>query len=231
MLRFAFVSIFPELIQTVAGHSILGRACRRGLVEMQAIDPRRWAGGRHRAVDDRPYGGGPGMVLAAPPIAGAIDHLRAEDPACRLLLPSPQGRRVEHRWIRSLADSGQTLVFLCGHYEGIDERIAQLYAPEEFSLGDFVVSGGELPSLLVADAVARLLPGVLGDAASAVEDSFGAGADGLLDHGCWTRPPVFRGLAVPEVLQGGDHAAIAAWRAAQRRRRTAQRRPELLDEH
>jgi tRNA (guanine37-N1)-methyltransferase len=221
-VRIHLVTLHPDLLRGPCESSIVGRARRRGLVELSFTDPRRWAEGRHKKVDDRPFGGGPGMVIAAPPMAGAIDHLRAQEPAARLLITSPQGRRLDQPWVRELALE-PALVVLCGHYEGIDERIDALYRPEPFSLGDFVLSGGEPAALALVDAVVRLLPGALGNAASAVEDSFGDG--GELDHPCFTRPREFRGLEVPAALIAGDHAGIARWRAEERRRRTEPRRP------
>ncbi len=221
-MRIHLVTLHPDLLRGPCEASIVGRARRRGLVELSFTDPRRWAEGRHKKVDDRPFGGGPGMVIAAPPMAGALDHLRAQEPAARLLITSPQGRRLDQPWVRELALE-PALVVLCGHYEGIDERIDALYRPEPFSLGDFVLSGGEPAALALVDAVVRLLPGALGNAASAVEDSFGD--DGELDHPCFTRPREFRGLEVPAALIAGDHAGIARWRAEERRRRTAPRRP------
>lgn len=216
-MRIHLVTLHPDLLRGPCESSIVGRARRRGLVEIGLVDPRCWAEGRHKKVDDRPFGGGPGMVIAAPPVAGALDHLRAIEPRARLLITSPQGRRLDQRWVRELAQE-PALVVLCGHYEGIDERIDALYRPEPFSLGDFVLSGGEPAALALVDAVVRLLPGALGNAASAVEDSFGAG--GELDHPCFTRPREFRGLEVPAALIAGDHAGIARWRAEERRRRT-----------
>jgi tRNA (guanine37-N1)-methyltransferase len=228
-MRIDIVTLFPELIGPYLDGSIVGRARRRGLVTLEAVDPRAWAGGRHRIVDDRPYGGGPGMVLAAPPIAGCIDALSLRSARMRLLMTSPQGRRLDQARIRELATQEEHLVVLCGHYEGIDERIVELYRPEEFSIGDLVISGGELAALVLVDAVTRLIPGALGDAASATEDSF-SNDDGLLDHPCYTRPEVFRGLEVPAVLRSGDHAAIEAWRRGQRVERTRARRPDLRGE-
>jgi len=223
-LRIDVVSLFPEACAAWCDTSIVGRARRRGLLQLQCHDPRRFAGGRHRVVDDRPFGGGPGMVLAAPPIAMCLDHCRSYSRASRILMPTPQGKQMNQAMLADWAASPH-LIFCCGHYEGIDERIFELYQPEEFSLGDFVVSGGELPALTAIDGVTRLLPGALGDAMSAVDDSF---QQGELDHPCYTRPAEFRGLQVPEVLRSGDHRAIATWRAEQRRQRTQDRRPDLL---
>ena len=165
------------------------------------------------------------MVLAAPPIAACIDALATRSPRPRILLTSPQGQRLDQGTAAQLARE-QHLIVLCGHYEGIDERIVALYQPQEFSIGDLVISGGELAAMVLADAVTRLVPGALGAAASATEDSF-SGPDGLLDHPCYTRPESFRGLRVPEELLSGDHARIAAWRQRQREQRTRSRRPDL----
>ena len=210
------VTLFPEAVQGYLTSSIVGRARRRGLADIEAVDPRQWAEGRHKKCDDRPFGGGPGMVLMAPPIAGCLDHLQARHPGARLLITSPQGRRLDQRFVESVA-AAPAAIILCGHYEGIDERIVELYRPEPFSIGDLVISGGELAALVLTDAVTRLIPGVLGDERSAVEDSFANGDE--LDHPCFTRPREFRGHEVPEALMSGDHAAIARWRAGRRGRR------------
>jgi tRNA (guanine37-N1)-methyltransferase len=216
------VTLFPELCEPYLSASIVGRARRRGLVAINIVDPRQWAGGRFKKADDRPFGGGPGMVLMAPPIAGALDHLRARHPGARLLITSPQGRKLDQTYAQELANE-HTVIVLCGHYEGIDERIIDLYQPEAFSLGDYVLSGGELAALVLADAVTRLQPGALGDERSAAEDSF-SHTDTELDHPCFTRPRDFRGLQVPAALINGDHAGIEAWRKKRRIERT-QRRP------
>lgn len=222
-LRVDVVSLFPEAVDIWCQTSIVGRARKRGLLSLHCHDPRRFSGGRHRVVDDRPYGGGPGMVLAAPPIARCLDHCLAQSTQPLIFAPTPQGQPLQQAQLRDWSQR-QHLIFCCGHYEGIDERIFQLYPIHEFSIGDFVVSGGELPALVAIDGVTRLLPGALGDAASAVEDSF---SDGELDHPSYTRPPSFRGLQVPEVLLSGDHQRISAWRQAQRQQRTRDRRPDL----
>lgn len=227
MLRISVISVFPEALSGFLATSIVGRARRRGLVEVEVVDPRRWAGGRHRNLDDRPYGGGPGMVMAAPPLADCVDAMRARLGGGRLLMTSPAGRRLDQAMVQCLA-AAPTLIVVCGHYEGIDERFVQVMQPEEFSVGDVVLSGGEVAALVLIDAVIRLLPGALGDPESPLSESFGA--DGLLDHPCYTRPPEFRGLEVPAVLLSGDHAAIKAWRQAERLRRTHERRPDLEQE-
>ncbi len=216
------ITLFPEALSGYLDSSIVGRARRRGLLHVDLVDPRRWAGGRHRRVDDRPFGGGPGMVLMAPPLAGAIDWCLTTSACPRLLTTSPQGRPLDQAWAAELATE-QHLILLCGHYEGIDQRIDDLYHPEPFSIGDYVLSGGELPALVLIDAVTRLLPDALGNADSAVEDSF-ANAEGGFDHPSWTRPREFRGLQPPEELMSGDHAAVARWREDERRRRTTAKR-------
>lgn len=217
------VTLFPELCQPYLATSIVGRARRRGIVDIETVDPRHWAGGRFKKADDRPFGGGPGMVLMAAPIAGALDHLLVRNPGARLLITSPQGRKLDQSYVQELSGE-RCLIVLCGHYEGIDERITALYQPEAFSIGDYVLSGGELAALVLADAVTRLQPGALGDERSAVEDSFSHdGAE--MDHPCFTRPREFRGLSVPEALIAGDHAGIEKWRKSRRVERT-QQRPE-----
>ncbi|MDA3959305.1 MAG: tRNA (guanosine(37)-N1)-methyltransferase TrmD [Planctomycetota bacterium] len=224
-MRIDIITLFPEAVRGYLDASIVGRARRRGLLEAAPVDPRQWAGGRHRVVDDRPYGGGPGMVLAAPPIASCIEALQSRSSRMRLLMTSPQGRPLDQAWASELAQE-QHLAVICGHYEGVDERINEIYRPEEFSIGDFVLSGGELAALVLTDAVTRLLPGALGHDESAVSDSF-SGDEAQLDHPCYTRPVEFNGMRVPDVLLSGDHAKIEAWRREQRELRTAARRPDL----
>ena len=220
-MRIDVITIFPEACSGYLDASIIGRARRRGLVEINLVDPRAWAGGRHRKVDDRPFGGGPGMVLMAPPLAGCLDYLMTQSPKARLLITSPQGRRLDQPAVRGLAGE-QQLIILCGHYEGIDERIIELYHPQAFSIGELVISGGELAALVLVDAVVRLCPGALGNAQSALEESFSSGDE--LDHPCYTRPREFGDLVVPEVLMSGDHQAIEAWRKQLRQARSGERR-------
>lgn len=214
-LRFDLLTLFPGLFDGFLTESILKRAIARGLVEVHRWDIRDWAEGKHRQVDDRPFGGGPGMVLMAPPTVAAVEAVRAmADPPGRLIALTPQGRRLDQAWVRELAREPR-LVLLCGRYEGFDERIFEVLEPERLSIGDYVLSGGEVPAMVVVDAVMRLVPGVLGDAESAVDESFGP--DGGLEYPHYTRPREFRGRAVPEILLGGDHAAIARWRRQNRR--------------
>lgn len=223
-MQIALVSVFPEMLGAVRDYGVTGRAAREGLVELIAIDPRDFTQDRHRSVDDRPYGGGPGMVMRPEPLAAAIDSARRKVDGPVICL-SPQGRRFNDAWARELVrEPGMTLV--AGRYEGIDERVIESRIDAELSMGDFVASGGELPALLVIDAVVRLMPGVLGHAESAAQDSF---ADGLLDCPHYTRPEEFEGMKVPDVLLSGDHAAIERWRREQALRRTGERRPDLLE--
>ncbi|HEX8203373.1 MAG TPA: tRNA (guanosine(37)-N1)-methyltransferase TrmD [Isosphaeraceae bacterium] len=214
-LRIDVLTLFPGLFDGFLGESILRRAILRGLVAVHRWDIRDWAEGKHRPVDDRPFGGGPGMVLMAPPVIAAVEAVRAlADPPGRLIALTPQGRRLDQGRVRELAREGR-LVLVCGRYEGFDERIFDVLRPELLSVGDYVLSGGEVPAMVVIDAVMRLVPGVLGDPASAEDESFGP--DGGLEYPQYTRPREFRGQTVPDILLGGDHAAIARWRRDHRR--------------
>jgi tRNA (guanine37-N1)-methyltransferase len=215
LLRFDLLTLFPALFDGFLDESILKRAIDKGLVEVHRWDLRDWAEGKHKQVDDRPFGGGPGMVLMAPPIVAAVEAVQAssERPG-RLITLTPQGRRLDQDRVRELARESR-IVLLCGRYEGFDERIFETLEPEQLSVGDYVLSGGEVAAMVVVDAVMRLLPGVLGDAESAVDESFGP--DGGLEYPHYTRPREFRGRAVPEILLSGDHAAIARWRREHRR--------------
>lgn len=228
-MRIDLLTLFPEMVTPVLGASILGRAAQSGVAEYRVHDIRDWADNRHKKVDDRPFGGGPGMVLMCQPVFDAVAAVEAMDgrPATRVVL-TPQGEPLRQPRVEWLA-SQERLLLIAGHYEGIDERVLDELRPLELSIGDYVLSGGELPMLVVVDAVVRLLPGALGHDQSAAEDSFSvvSGGQQLLDCPHFTRPREWRGRAVPEVLLSGDHAAIAAWRAEQRRERTRQRRPDL----
>lgn len=224
-MQICVVSLFPEMVANVAEFGVVGRAAQRGLLDLTTVNPREFADDVHRTVDDRPYGGGPGMVMKYAPLAQAIGAAKRRLPtSSRVVCLSPQGRRFKQATAARLAALGG-LVLVAGRYEGIDERLIEAHVDEELSLGDFVLSGGEIAAMAVVDAVTRLLPGVLGDEQSAVQDSF---VDGVLDHPHFTRPEEIDGRRVPEVLLSGDHERIARWRREQRLRRTAERRPELL---
>lgn len=225
MQRIEVVTLFPEMIREALRHGVVGRALERGLIEVGSEDPRAHVHDAHRTVDDRPYGGGPGMVLKPEPLCAAIDAAMARLPggSPRIYL-SAQGQRFDQRIARELAGEAG-LLLVAGRYEGIDQRVLETRIDRELSMGDYVLSGGELPALLVIDAVARLAPGVLGDARSSVEESF---SNGLLDWPHYTRPESFEGRRVPEVLQSGDHARIRRWRLKQAVGKTWRQRPDLL---
>ncbi|WP_372718222.1 tRNA (guanosine(37)-N1)-methyltransferase TrmD [Immundisolibacter sp.] len=225
-MRIDVVTLFPELVGAVAQHGVVGRAISSGIASLQLWQLRDFASDRHRTVDDAPYGGGPGMVLKAEPMLAAIAAARAaSDQPVRVAYVTPQGRRFDHAAAQVLAKRPRLLV-LCGRYEGVDERALELAVDEEWSCGDYVLSGGELPAMVMIDAIVRLLPGALGDAESAVQDSF---VHGLLDHPHYTRPQTLGGQAVPPVLIGGDHERVRKWRLQQALARTWRRRPDLLD--
>lgn len=224
-MRIDVVTLFPEMFPAVLGQGITGRAMERGLLEVITWNPRDHAHDRHRTVDDRPYGGGPGMVMKVQPLRDALNQARqAAGSRGRTLYLSPQGRRLDQQGVRELAQAPH-LILLAGRYEGIDERLIATEVDEEWSIGDYVLSGGEPAALVVIDAVTRLLPGALGDAESAQQDSF---MDGLLDYPHYTRPEEIDGMRVPPVLLSGDHAAIARWRLRESLGRTWLRRPDLL---
>jgi tRNA (guanine37-N1)-methyltransferase len=224
-MHFEVVTLFPELVAQVGRFGVVGRGLERGLLRIGTIDPREFATDTHRTVDDRPYGGGPGMLMKVEPLRSAIRAARARLPAgSRTVVLSPQGRvfnQAVAREYRALPG----LLLVAGRYEGMDERLLRMEADETLTVGDYVLSGGELPAMLVVDAVARLVPGVLGDENSAVEDSF---SDGLLDCPHYTRPETVDGMRVPAVLLSGDHEAIRRWRLKQKLGRTWRTRPEML---
>lgn len=222
---FDVLTLFPDMFDSPLRESILGRAIKQGLLEVRAHNLRDWAEGKHLTTDDTPYGGGDGMVMKPEPIAKAIAELKQQAPTAKVLLMTPQGVPFQQHHARDLAQ-GSNLIFLCGRYEGFDERVRQTLVDAEFSIGDFVLTGGELPAMVMIDAISRNLPGVLGSSHSAETDSF---VDGLLEYPQYTRPAVFNGMAVPDVLLSGDHGKIAGWRREQQLLRTLQRRPELLD--
>ena len=221
-LRIDVLTIFPELVDGFASESLLGRARTRGLLDVRVHDLRAATTDVHRSVDDTPYGGGAGMVLMPGPIFDTVD---AVDPPRPLFLLGPGGRRLDQAMARALADS-DGFSLLCGRYEGVDERVRRHLVDEELSVGDYVLAGGEVAALVVLEAVGRLVPGVMGNDASAGEESF---ADGLLEYPQYTKPPSYRGMEVPEILRSGDHGRIAAWRRAQALRRTLAHRPDLIE--
>ncbi|QIB66858.1 tRNA (guanosine(37)-N1)-methyltransferase TrmD [Kineobactrum salinum] len=225
-MQIAVVSLFPEMFGAVSEHGVTGRAVGQGLVTFGHHNPRDYTDDRHRTVDDRPFGGGPGMVMKIAPLQQAIAAARAQlAPVARVIYLSPQGTRFDHAKALELAQA-QSLILVAGRYEGVDERLLESEIDEELSIGDYVLSGGELAAMVVVDAVIRQLPGVLGHELSALEDSF---ADGLLDCPHYTRPEVYQGRAVPDVLLSGDHERIRRWRLKQALGRTQQRRPDLLE--
>lgn len=225
-MRIAVVTLFPVMIREALAHGVVGRAAQRGLLEVECFDPRDHTADPHRTVDDRPYGGGPGMVLKAPPLRGAMrEAVASVPPGSRRVYLGADGRRFEQSVARE-ACGAAGLVLVAGRYEGVDERFIENDTDEQWSIGDYVLSGGELPALVVIDAIARLIPGTLGSAESAEQESF---SDGLVDWPHYTRPASLGGQAVPEVLMSGDHTAIHRWRLRQALGRTWLRRPELLE--
>lgn len=219
------VTVFPEMLKGFLETSMLKRAAGRGSVTFSLINPRDFTDDPHRSTDDRPYGGGPGMVMLADPIVRAVESIATPD--THMVMMSPSGRPFTQKDARRLVAKPH-LVFICGHYEGIDDRVRQLLHPEEISIGDYVLTNGALPAAVVIDAVVRLIPGVLGGEGATVDESF---ETGLLDHPQFTRPVTWRGLTVPDILQSGNHAAIANWRREQAKRITRERRPDLTHAH
>lgn len=223
-MQIGVVTLFPEMFDAVMDYGITSRAVDQGLLQLNCWNPRDYTSDRHHTVDDRPYGGGPGMVMKPEPLHDAIVAARATLPQAKVIYLSPQGRKLDQRGVEELAAREQ-LILVAGRYEGIDERLIESEIDEEWSIGDYVLSGGELAAMVLVDAVTRLLPGALGDAQSAEQDSF---ADGLLDCPHYTRPEEYAGRRVPEILLGGNHAVIRRWRLKQALGRTWLRRPELL---
>jgi len=221
------ITLFPEIFTSFLQASLLGKAIASGLIVVERTNPRDFAPGRHRQVDDSPYGGGPGMVLRPDPVAAAIDDVENRRGRAHRLLLAPSGRLFDQKCAADLAARGR-IMLICGRYEGVDERIAQLYADESVSIGDYVLAGGEVAAATIIEATARLVPGVLGCGESVVEESFSAGR---LEFPQWTRPPLFRGLAVPQVLLSGNHAEVARWRRREALRRTLLRRPDLIERY
>lgn len=226
-MKIQAITLFPEMFASLTEYGVTGRALKQGLWQFGSINPRIFADNKLGYIDDRPFGGGPGMIMMAPPLAAAIEAARKAQAGKRgkVIYLSPQGSPLTHQKVCELSEYSD-LILLCGRYEGIDERLLQSCIDEEIAIGDFVVSGGELPAMMLMDAVLRLVPGVLGDSRSAEQDSF---ADGLLDCPHYTKPLEFQGMAVPDVLRSGNHGLIAQWRLKQSLARTLARRPDLLE--
>ena len=223
-MKIDIVTIFPEMCLAPLGVSIMGRAQEKGLLQLAVHDLRQWSTDKHRRVDDTPFGGGQGMVMTCPPLFAAVEALRSEH--SRVVLMTPQGRRMDQALVASFTECPH-LIILCGHYEGIDHRVVEALVDHEISIGDYILTNGAIAANIFVDAVVRLLPGALGDERSAAEDSF---SEGLIEAPCYTRPVDFRGMKVPDVLFSGHHAKIAAWKKKEGHRRTAENRPDLLDE-
>lgn len=223
-MRFDIFTVLPEIFPPYLDSSILKRARAKGLIDVRVHNLRDWTHDKHRTTDDTPYGGGGGMVMKPEPIFAAVESVLGQPPACPVILLTPQGRRFDQKVAAELASAGH-IALLCGRYEGVDERVREHLVTDELSIGDFVLTGGELPALLIVDAVSRLIPGVLGAPDGAQNDSH---ASGLLEHPHYTRPPEFRGWRVPDVLLSGDHGKVARWRREQALLRTLQRRPDML---
>jgi tRNA (guanine37-N1)-methyltransferase len=223
MIEIQILTPIPGIAAGVLRESILGRAQETGQVKLEAVDLRRWTSDRHRTVDDAPYGGGPGMVMKVEPIAAALADLRR--PESRVIFLTPQGRTLRQSIVREYALT-EHLILLCGHYEGVDQRVIEHLVDDEISIGDYILTNGVLGALVLTDAIIRLIPGVLGDDESAVAESF---ESGLLDHPHYTRPEEFRGWKVPSILLSGNHSAIAKWRSEQALEATKKRRPDLLE--
>ncbi|MCU7814361.1 MAG: tRNA (guanosine(37)-N1)-methyltransferase TrmD [Candidatus Thiodiazotropha sp. (ex Rostrolucina anterorostrata)] len=224
-MRFDVVTLMPAMFDALTKEGVVAKAINRQIAQIGLWNPRDYTTDLHRTVDDRPYGGGPGMVMKYQPLQQAIESAQAVSPQAKVVYLSPQGRRFDQHQAKAIAAGRQSLLLIAGRYEGVDERIIQRYVDEEWSTGDYVLSGGELAAMVVLDAVIRLLPGALGDADSAQQDSF---MDGLLDCPHYTRPDEIDGLSVPSVLQSGNHDAIRRWRLQQALMRTNRRRPDLL---
>lgn len=219
------LTIFPEIFNTYLGLSIMKRAREKGLVTFEILNPRDFTRDKHHTVDDTPYGGGPGMVMKPGPISAAMEQIKKAGRETYTIMLSPQGKLFSQEKALELSRSEKKLVFICGRYEGIDERVHKTFVDEEISIGDYVLTGGELPALVIIDAAVRLLPGALGDQGSLLEESF---AWGILDYPHYTRPPEWEGMKVPEVLISGNHAEIARWRRKEALRKTLNERPDLL---
>ena len=228
-MRFDVLTLFPETFTGYLVQSLLHKAIKKGLVDIAVHDMRRWSTDKHKKVDDRPYGGGPGMVLCVQPVVESVEEIQKDgDQPGRVILLTPQGRKLNQRVVEELAEE-KRLVMLCGRYEGFDQRVIDILEPDEISVGDFVLTGGEVAAMVLVDAVIRLVPEVLGDENSLIDDSFSEG-NRLLEFAQYTRPREYRGHQVPDVLLGGNHEEIARWRREQSYLKTRRRRADLLDE-
>ena len=229
-MRFDVVTIFPEMFPGYVGQSLLNKAIEEGIVDVQIHNLREWAHDKHHSVDDRPFGGGPGMVLKVEPVVECVEAIQqqGEQPG-KVILLTPQGRRLDQRQVERLAECPR-FILLCGRYEGFDQRVIDILQPEEVSIGDFVLNGGEVAAMVMIDTLVRMVPGVLGDERSNQDDSFSSG-NRLLEYAQYTRPREFRGHQVPEVLLSGDHGQIECWRRKQSLEKTKQRRVDLLEEN
>ncbi|MFQ3188874.1 MAG: tRNA (guanine37-N1)-methyltransferase [Gammaproteobacteria bacterium] len=224
-MRIDVITLFPEMVEQVVKYGVVGRAADQSLINLECWNPRNYTLDKHRTVDDRPYGGGPGMLMKVQPLEETIQAVREKNPQAQLVYLSPQGKPVDQDMLAKQINTG-SVIFLCGRYEGIDERLVQQEVDQEWSIGDYIISGGELAAMVCIDAMTRLIPGALGHEQSAQQDSF---SDGLLDYPHYTRPEEYKGMKVPEVLMNGNHRHIEDWRERQSLGRTWQRRPDLLE--
>ena len=224
-MRIDVITLFPEMVEQVVKYGVVGRAADQSLINLECWNPRNYTLDKHRTVDDRPYGGGPGMLMKVQPLEETIQAVRQKNPQAQLVYLSPQGKPVDQDMLAKQINTG-SVIFLCGRYEGVDERLVQQEVDQEWSIGDYIISGGELAAMVCIDAMTRLIPGALGHEQSAQQDSF---SDGLLDYPHYTRPEEHKGMKVPEVLMDGNHRHIEDWRERQSLGRTWQRRPDLLE--
>lgn len=227
-MRFNVVTLFPEMFPGYLSQSLLNKAIERGLVQVDVHDLRQWSNDKHNRVDDRPFGGGPGMVLMVEPVVKCVESILAEQPRAKTILLTPQGKQLNQQRVEELA-SCDSFVFLCGRYEGFDQRVVDILQPEEISIGDYILNGGEVASMVMIDTLIRMVPGVLGDENSSIQDSFSSG-NRMLEFAQYTRPREFRGHGVPEILLSGNHEKIRQWRLEETLRRTKERRSDLLND-
>ena len=228
-MRFDILTLFPDMFPGYLGQSLLNKAIQKGIVEVQVHDLRMWTKGTHRKVDDRPYGGGPGMIIMVEPVVDAVEAIqKLDDTPAQVVMTTPQGTRLNQKLVEDLAVQ-QRFLLLCGRYEGFDQRVIDVLNPLEISIGDYILNGGEVASMVMVDTLVRMVPGVLGHEESSIQDSFSRG-NRMLEYPQYTRPRDYRGLPVPEILLSGNHPEIEKWRAAQSLLRTQQRRADLLDE-